>query len=80
MTRMVRRFRDVMTPEGPRFADRGLTLRQVVTLASLTLLAVPTTLVLLHLDRVADRPELLRGAGTVAGPELEAAVASEAGA
>jgi hypothetical protein len=46
----------------------------------LTLLAAPTTLVLLHLDRVADRPELLRGATTAPHfePEIPAALASEA--
>ncbi len=32
---MVRRFRDVMAPEVPGLAGRSLTLRQVVTLASL---------------------------------------------
>ncbi len=33
--RMVQRFRDVITPELPRIAERGLTVRQVVILASL---------------------------------------------
>ncbi len=32
---MVQRFREVMTPELPRLAGRGLTLRQAVTLASI---------------------------------------------
>ena len=35
VARMVQRFRDVVTPELPRIAARGLTVRQVVTLASL---------------------------------------------
>lgn len=35
VARMVQRFREVVTPELPRLAARGLTLRQVVTLASL---------------------------------------------
>jgi UPF0755 protein len=35
VARMVQRFREVMVPELPRVAARGLTLRQVVTLASL---------------------------------------------
>jgi len=33
--RMVQRFRGVMTPELPRLSERGLTLRQVVTAASI---------------------------------------------
>ena len=39
------------------------------------LLAAPSALLLFHLDRVADRPEKLRGA--TAAPPLEAALASE---
>lgn len=35
VARMVQRFREVITPELPRLAARGLTLRQVVILASL---------------------------------------------
>ncbi|HSB61719.1 MAG TPA: endolytic transglycosylase MltG, partial [Vicinamibacteria bacterium] len=35
VARMVRRFRDVVTPELPRFPARGLTVRQAVTMASL---------------------------------------------
>jgi UPF0755 protein len=35
VARMVRRFREVMGPEAPRLADRKLTLREAVTLASL---------------------------------------------
>jgi hypothetical protein len=40
------------------------------------LLAAPSALLLLHLDRVADRPEKLRGA-TDTAPPLEAALAAE---
>ncbi len=35
VARMVQRFRDVMAPELPRIAERGMTVRQVVILASL---------------------------------------------
>lgn len=35
VARMVQRFRDVMAPELPNIAERGMTVRQVVTLASL---------------------------------------------
>jgi UPF0755 protein len=35
VARMVHRFRDVVRPELPRYRERGLTLRQAVTLASL---------------------------------------------
>lgn len=48
----------------------------------LTLLALPATLMLLHLDRTADRPERLRGASegppAETGAELLPAIASEA--
>ncbi len=35
VARMVQRFREVLTPELPGLADRGLTVREVVTLASI---------------------------------------------
>ena len=35
VARMARRFRDVVTPELPRLAERGITVRQAVTMASL---------------------------------------------
>jgi len=41
------------------------------------LLAAPSALLLLRLDRVADRPERLRGATDA--PPLQAALASEPG-
>jgi hypothetical protein len=41
------------------------------------LLAAPSALLLLRLDRVADRPELLRGATDA--PPLQAALAAEPG-
>ena len=44
--------------------------------ALMMLLAAPSALLLFRLDRVADRPERLRGA-TAAAPPLEAALAAE---